>query len=226
MPQSNTITIDSNKTLQTFNLKNQKLSGAKPEKLPPKKVNKNLKQLLKTSSSKTSTSKKTEPSLKEKLEKEELSRVIIKYETNERFGAIIKKELGFKHTETQLSKKSKDELEVMLQRIRTHLNTRNLDQMFNHMVKQTAKGYEELVTGFGYDIRGFEQLLMNNPAFWDAFERWKIEHKMPDVPPSLQLMYIVASTTYVAHAKNLNVTIPSKPKLKTKRSDIEIIDQK
>ena len=97
-----------------------------------------------------------------------------------------------------------DSLESILHRIRTHLNTRNMDQVFQHMAKTSAKGYEDLITGFGYNIEGFQEILFQNPSFHDAFERWKIENctNMPQVPPSLQLMYIIASTTYIAHLQN------------------------
>ena len=194
---------------------------------------------MKTSSSKTlnKTNKQTKKSQDDLVKKEDIIRVIMKYEANERFGTTLKKDLGFKHTRNQLTKSTIDELELILHRIRTHLNTRNMDQVFNHMVKQSAKGYEDIVTGFGYDIRGFEEILLSNPAFWDAFERWKIEQKIPDVPPSLQLMYLVASTTFIAHKRNVilgekrqqqqDVMIPRPPlkKRKQQNDDLEIIDE-
>ena len=139
------------------------------------------------------------------IEKEDLIQKILKYENNKRFGAPIKQSLGFKHTRPQLSKMSLEQLETILHRIRTFLNTRNMDEIFEHMARHTAKGYEDIVTGIGYDINGFSDLLLSNPAFWDAFERWKIEQKIPQVPPSLQLGYIIASTTYVAHLQSSRV---------------------
>ena len=134
--------------------------------------------------------------------KEDLINTIIKYQTSGRFGAIISKELGIKYTRPQLTKQKIDQLETTLHRIRTHLNTRNMDKVFEHMVQVSAKGYEDLVTGFGYNIDGFSEILLANPAFHDAFARWKIERKIPDIPPSFQLMYIIASTTYIAHLQN------------------------
>ena len=149
------------------------------------------------------------PIINKGIVKEDLINKIIKYQTNKRFGQIINKELGIKYTRTQLTKYSIDNLETILHRIRTHLNTRNMDQVFEHMTRVTAKGYEDLVSGFGYNIEGFSDLLLANPAFHDAFERWKIERKIPDIPPSFQLIYIIASTTYMAHIharpqKNIN----------------------
>lgn len=153
------------------------------------------------------------PVINKGIVKEELISKILKYQQNKRFGTIVNKELGFKYTRTQLTKFTIDNLETILHRIRTHLNTRNMDQVFEHMAKVTAKGYEDLVTGFGYNIEGFSDLLMQNPAFHDAFERWKIERKIPDVPPSFQLMYIVASTTYIAHMTNKQRAPPLKKEI-------------
>ena len=143
--------------------------------------------------------------------KEELILKILKYQHNKRFGPIINKELGFKYTRSQLTKQNIDHLQTILHRIRTHLNTRNLDRVFQHMVQVSAKGYEDLVSGFGYDIEGFSELLLQNPAFHDAFERWKIERKVIDIPPSFQLMYIVASTTYMAHSIKNRDKPPEQP---------------
>ena len=142
------------------------------------------------------------PTANKGIVKEDLISKILKYQRNKRFGTIINKELGFKYTRAQLTKQSIDNLETILHRIRTHLNTRNMDQVFEHMAKVTAKGYEDLVTGFGYNIEGFSDLLLENPSFHDAFERWKIEREIPDIPPSFQLMYVIASTTYIAHLSN------------------------
>ena len=133
-----------------------------------------------------------------KVDKEKLILKILKYLNSKRFGPKLKSDLGIKYTRTQLLKCSKDNLEGILFRIRNYLNTQNMDVVFEHMARYTAKGYEDLVSNF-YDIEGFSDILMQNPAFWDAFERWKIEHEMPDIPPSMQLMYIIASTTYIAH---------------------------
>ena len=166
------------------------------------------------------TTKKTAPN--KGIVKEDLILKILKYQTNLRFGKIIQKELGFKYTRNQLSKFTIDNLETILHRIRTHLNTRNMDQVFEHMAKVSAKGYEDLVTGFGYNIEGFSDILWANPAFHDAFERWKIERKIPDIPPSFQLMYIIASTTYIAHLQNpAPKPIPQSPKMKTDKNKNE-----
>ena len=107
-------------------------------------------------------------------EKEKLIMKILKYQGNRRFGEKIKKGLGIKYTRQQLLKCSNENLEAILYRIKTFLNNVNMDAVWEHMARHTAKGYEELVSNF-YDIDGFSDLVLSNPAFWDAFERYKIE---------------------------------------------------
>ena len=200
MPQSNPFTTDSTKTLSKIM---SKPTQSEPNQQPnPKKAKPtNNDKLIKILDKQT---KNTQPKLDnesfhpKKVEKEKKILKILKYLNSKRFGAKLKSELGIKYTRQQLLKCSNDNLDAILFRIRNYLNTRNMDMVFEQMAKYTAKGYEDLVSNF-YDIEGFSDLLMQNPAFWDAFERWKIEHEMPDIPPSMQMVYIIASTTYIAH---------------------------
>ena len=219
MPASQTFQLDSKKTLK--NIMNPKPIPAETSKQGKmeKDIMKHLMKESKKEAIKTTLSNKTLSKYNNKkdndnnknnddhIEKENMINKIIKYETNKRFGPIINKELGFKHSRAQLSKLKNDNLETILHRIRTYLNTRNMDQVFQHMAKVSAKGYEELVTGMGYNIEGFQEILFQNPSFHDAFERWKIENgtNIPNIPPSLQLMYIIASTTYIAHISNAHI---------------------
>ena len=138
---------------------------------------------------------------KSKTDKEKLMMKIVKYQESKRFGDKIKKGLGIKYTRQQLLKCSVENLESILYRIRSFLNTINLDSVFEHMARHCAKGYEDIMSNF-LDIEGFSDLLLSNPAFWDAFERYKMEQEMPEIPPSFQMIYIVLSTTYIAHLQN------------------------
>ena len=138
---------------------------------------------------------------------------VIKYQESKRFGDKIKKGLGIKYKREQLLKCSVENLESILFRIRRFLNTINLDSVFEHMARHCAKGYEDLMCNF-IDIEGFSDLLLSNPAFWDAFERYKIEQEMPEIPPSMQIIYIIASTTYIAHLQNRVKTLNRPQKFK------------
>jgi hypothetical protein len=133
--------------------------------------------------------------------KESLIMKIQKYQSSRRFGPYITKELKITQSREQLTKLSIDRLENILHRIRINLNNRNMDSIMETMTITCAKGYETTVSNF-YDIDGFTELLTANPGFWDAFERWKIEREMPEIPPCIQLAYIIATTTFAAHSFN------------------------
>ena len=134
-------------------------------------------------------------------DKENAIMKIINYQNSGRFGSHIKKELTINFNREQLLKKNLEQLESILYRIRQFLNARQMDGIYDQMVKTTAMGYEDVVSNF-YDIRGFSDMLLSNPAWWDAFERWKLERELIDIPPSFQIAYIIATTTVMAHMKN------------------------
>ena len=141
--------------------------------------------------------------------KENLIMKVLKYQTSKRFGATIKNDLKISYTRDTLARKTPDQIEMILHRIRTFLNSRNLDAVFEHMASTCAIGYEKTITPF-YNIDGFSNILLQNPDFWDCLERWKIEREMPNIPPHLQMLYIVASTTITAHELN-KFQRPAKP---------------
>ena len=133
--------------------------------------------------------------------KEELIFKIQKYQNSSRFGDFITKDLKIDFSRDKLLKMKIEQLEAMLHRIRIHLNNRNMDAIIKNMVHTCAFGYERTLSPF-YNIDGFTNLLCNNQEFWDAVERWKIENELPDIPPGIQISYIVMSTTLMAHELN------------------------
>ena len=160
--------------------------------------------------------------------KEKIILKIQKYQSSKRFGSYITKELKINQSRDQLAKLSVERLNNILVRIRLNLNSRNLDNIFENLAITSAKGYETVVSHFGYNINGFTELLMANPGFWDAFERWKIEREMPDIPPGIQLAYIISSTSIAAYNINQmnniqinqkNNEISEKEKPKEKNND-------
>ena len=165
---------------------NKKNTKSKPKPIPnPKPIN-------------TPVNTKT---IENKTEKEKKIIKILKYQNHQRFAARLKKDLGLNYTREKLLKCSNDNLDSILFRIRNYLNNSNMEQMFEHLAKYCAKGYEDLVSQF-IDIDGFSDLLINNPAFWDCYTKWQIEREMPDIPPSIQMVYIITSTTYIAYLQN------------------------
>ena len=151
---------------------------------------------------------------------------ILKYQASRRFGQAVTKELKINYSREQLVKFSVDRIEKILQRIRLHLNSRNIDAMFEHLATTCAIGYEKTISPF-YDITGFSELLLANPGFHDALERYKIENNsIPDIPPGMQLVYIVATTTLAAHTLNAQ-KLPNIPpsKINKPENDIVITDK-
>jgi hypothetical protein len=157
-----------------------------------------------------------------KTDKETLMMRIQKYQSSRRFGKLITKDLKINYTREQLVKMSVDRLNTILHRIKLNLNNRNMDAMVKHMATTCALGYETTVSQF-YDITGFSDLLLANPGFHDALEIWAIEREMPDIPPGLQLTYIIASTTLAAHT--LNATNDTKIEVKPASPDLVIKDE-
>ena len=248
MPSSQIFTTDSTKTLATIMNQNQQTQPQQilniqeignqqiPKRLIDDLLNKGKTKTAKKRVMKSLPPPPTPMNLKSSqskqtnnvdIEKEELIVKIINYQNSARFGAYVKKEMKINASREQLAKKSISQLEAIMYRIHTALNTRHLEGVYEHFVRTCAAGYENVVTSFGYDITGFQSLLLNNPAFWDSFEMWKLERTLPNIPPSLQLMYIVSSTTIVAHLHSQSrIREPRQDKQKTQQSVEKKVKQK
>lgn len=161
----------------------------------------------------------------DKLYKEKMIMKILKYQNSKRFGDSLRKELSIKYTRDKLLKCSNDNLETILFRIRQYLNSKNTDNVIEHLATFGVKTYEQFVSQF-YDINGFSDLILSNENFFCALERYAIESEVRDIPPSMSLLYTILSTTYIAHLQNQlkqarSNTKPTqkKEKVKDKKSD-------
>lgn len=239
MPQSrmvnNLIPIDENMTLESImgnptsqqmnqNDKLYEMLSESVRKLNREETNANTKKKVRAKAPKAPKAPKSQatalPNIapaKAPIDKEMLIMKIQKYQASRRFGNYITKDLKITQSREQLNKCSVDKLNGILHRIRLNLNNRNMDAIMETMAVTCAKGYENVVSNF-YDIEGFTDLLTQNPGFWDAFERWKIEREMPDIPPGIQLAYIIATTTLAAHTMNAGKSVKEAETTET-RSD-------
>jgi len=136
-----------------------------------------------------------ETNKKESFNPELLDKIMViqKYQNSERFGKYVKNEIGIRYSEKQMKKMSTDKLDEVLYIIRTRLDNKNTDKIFDNMATSVATAIELTVSPF-YDIDGYKDELLANEQFWDTFERFKIEHKLPIIPPSVQLLYLMSST--------------------------------
>lgn len=198
MQKSDLVLIDEEKVLSKIMRKKKE-----PAKLPPgideKLVIKRLKEVK---TQKKLFSSKLNDTDKEETEREKLIMKIIKYQDNKRFGEYVRKKLSINYTRSQLIKLNSKRLEQLLNRIRINLNNRNVDVVFNNMAKTMSIGLEKSVTPF-WNVDGFSDNLLMNPSFWEVFEKWKIEQELPDIPPYLQLSYIITSTMLITHQMNM-----------------------
>ena len=131
-------------------------------------------------------------------EKRRMINLIQKYQDSSRFGKIVKYELGFKQNFIELSEKSETELDNILQRIRIHLDNKNLDKFYENMATTVAITYEQVLSPF-YPIDGFSDLLLDNDDFWNSYERFRIESEFPSVNPTTQMLFMIAQLTVIAH---------------------------
>ena len=125
---------------------------------------------------------------------------ILKYQDSNRFGEYIKKNLKINFSESSLQKKKGTKLQEILNRIRINLDNRNVDNLYNNLVSNATLSFETLMDQI-YTIEGFSESLMTNPHFLDCIERYKIENigKMPSIPPSLQIIFIMSQTALICH---------------------------
>ena len=143
---------------------------------------------------------------------------IIKYQESERFGEYLKETLGLNYTADELRKRNSKQLNDILIKIRLRLDNRNVDQLFSQMVEMSAVMFEKGVNPV-FECSGFAKNLLNNPSFHDAIERYKIELKLPNVPPLVQISYIVTATLITTHEMNKIQQVNQQPQ--EKEPDIE-----
>ena len=172
---------------------------------------------------KKSASKKQKEIIKKKknlLNTEKFDKIYIiqKYQNSDLFGEYVKKTIGIKQSETQLQKLTETQLDEILYKIRTLLDNKNIDKIFDSMTKTFSVGFESVVTPF-YNIDGFSDALLAQEEFHNCMERIKIESKLPNIPPTIQLGYIVTSTMLIQHQLNQigAVDVPEKQKRKFKQ---------
>ena len=135
--------------------------------------------------------------------KQKLIFTIQKYQDSSRFGKIVKYELGFKQSFVELSEKTESELENILNRIRSHLDNKNIDKFYENMATSVAITYEQVLSPM-YNIDGFTDLLLDNEEFWTCWERYRIESEFPAVNATTQMMFMVGQMTIMAHHLALN----------------------
>ena len=126
---------------------------------------------------------------------------IQKYLSSARFKDFLCSQLKINYTNSQLQSKNIEQLEDILNKIRVHLDSKNLDTFYNQLATSGAVMFEKSISSF-YDVEGFAVNLTANPQFYDIYDRYKIEAELPSVPPSVQLFWLISQTAVLTHEKN------------------------
>ena len=147
-------------------------------------------------------------------EREHLIITIMKYQNSKRFGEYLQTNMNLQYAEEGLRKRSSKQLEDILMKINLRLDSRGIDQIFEQFANMSAVLIEKSVDPF-YECQGYAKNLLSNPSFHDAVERYRIELKLPKVPPLVQISYVMTSTLITTHEinklKESNISQNKKP---------------
>ncbi len=148
--------------------------------------------------------------------------IISRYQASERFSDIIKKQLGIKFSEAQLQKKSLSVLQGILSKIQMHFSNRGTDKLFDMAVKNGSITYEKIISQY-YDIDGFTNNFLGDPAVLDSLECFKCENVQMAIPPIYQLIFAIISCTYITG--QINRMDKRREMLKKARDSVEVKSQ-
>lgn len=115
---------------------------------------------------------------------------------------------------------SNDELQEILEKIRIHLDNRNLDKFYDNMALKSAQLLETSITPF-YKINGFANNLFDDEEFLNIWERFKIENKMITIPAHIQLTMIVGTILMKTRADNRMQELQNDEEYKKMMQDVE-----
>lgn len=146
-----------------------------------------------------------EPNKDKKNTDEEKQKNILclyRYQNSDRFGKYIKQQ-GFKFT--NLEKKSLDELESLVNRVRYTVNNKSngvtLDMMKNACL-MVEKGVSIRSKG-KLPLDGFSDALFSNEGFLDDLERFKLEYlSFATIDYRLRMGYTIISTALMVIGQN------------------------
>ena len=133
--------------------------------------------------------------------RQQLIMKIGKYQSSERFGSMVKKDLKINHSNSALNNQKTPTLESHLVRIRFQLDQKSTDKFLDGLAHNGIAVIEKTVSPM-YECEGLSASINDNDEFWDCFERYKCELQLPHISPLLQMSMILTSTVVVQHEIN------------------------
>ena len=209
-------TIQTNSTALTFDDILMK-SGRKGKNKP--KSSQKLPKLGKKGTNDLNLAKKESKMLKEiekeleEPERQNMIHIIQKYQSSERFGTFVRNELKITYTSESLGKKTTAQLQAILDKIRLHLDNKNLNKIYDGALYSTLGIVESISKPMGVNVDGFHTMLMQNEEFANCWERFKCESVMPTIPSHVQLFFILGQTYMLAYAINKSKDYKEPPEI-------------
>lgn len=148
--------------------------------------------------------------------------MISRYGTSERFGKYLK-ESGFVLANSKLKKMSMDELEELLERIKTTVSNKNVSDVWSESIMGGLSVGENVITmtaGDRIKIRGLVELLEKDECWKDLLEEIRLENQnLTYVSPYVRVAYMILTSGAKIHALNTLIDQQNKPlKLETPES--------
>lgn len=134
-------------------------------------------------------------------EKQNMIHIIQKYQSSEIFGQYVRNELKVSYNEDTLNKKSNNQLNAILTKIRVKLDNKNLNKMYDSVLFGSTAMIETISKPIA-NVDGFNKMLMENQEFLNCWERFKCESVMPTIPSHIQMVFILGQTYFLAYAMN------------------------
>lgn len=198
----------------TKSVKVKKVAAAEPESKTMEEVKEDIQELLdETKPKKTTRSKKTkkvedlDPVAQAEAEKKQaLLMVLMHYSENVRFGEYLKRVAPKELYSKTLAKKSLEELEDLVVRVRFVVNNKNGGPISDGMIKGVFTAAENITTRASKGrvlLQGTTNQLWQDEEFLDLMEQIKLEYlNFAAWDPKIRLAMVVGRTAFMVNAIN------------------------
>jgi len=146
--------------------------------------------------------------------------MLSRYGAHERFSEYLGK-LAFELKPSALKKKSLNELEELLQRVRTSVSNKNVSDIFAELSFGAIQAAETLISvsrlGETVRLKGITDVLKDDETFLDLLSLIELENQnLSYVSPYVRMMYTVSTAAMKVHAINQMMHNANNPKIQDK----------
>lgn len=177
----------------------------------------------------TKTIIKNKTAREDHFEKLKRLQKISRYLKSKRFSKYLK-ESGFKFTPAQLSKKSIDQLDLIIGELELAVCNKNANQFFEQSVQHGLTVIEHGLTDYlDYNVKGTTEVLMNDDEFCDILEEIQLKNsEYTYINPYARGAYKAIGTAMqvnAVHTSMQNMNAQQKEALKARALEIQAKNQ-